>query len=417
MINFIYIKAVFIILLSLKFIFETYLDIRQKQFIKNNSSTIPNYFTQIITISDHEKSAQYSLAKLNLGLILRIFEYFILISWTLLGGLNLLESLLIKFQLSPLFHGIVYILCFSLISLLISLPQTIYITFILEQRFGFNNTTVKIFILDLLKSLTMALILFTPILYILLYIIKNYPNSWWLTGWMLITGFQLLIAWIYPSIISPMFNKFRPLKNESLKIQIEKLLSNCGFSSKGVFIMDASKRSSHGNAYFTGLGKNKRIVFFDNLIKTITDGEILAILAHELGHFSKKHISKHIILSTLMSFLGFFLLNLLYQNKIFFNSHGINYASNHVALILFSLVLPIYLFFITPISSFFSRKKEFEADNYAVEKTNGDDLISSLIKLHKENSKFILTDPLYAFIYYSHPDITTRIENIKNHAP
>jgi STE24 endopeptidase len=302
-----------------------------------------------------------------------------------------------------------------LIASFIDLPFSIYRNFVLEQKFGFNRMTVKTFVGDLFKEILLTLILMLPLIYAILYLmdIDAIKNYWWICVWLIISLFSLIMMWIYPSFIAPIFNKFNPLDNESLKSRITNLLARTGFGSDGIYVMDGSKRSSHGNAYFTGIGKNKRIVFFDTLLNGMEDKEIEAILAHELGHFHHKHTQKRMMSSFVFSFISLALLGYLITETWFFNGLGIAERSPHAALVLFSLALPVFSFFITPISNLVSRKHEYQADAFAAAHTDANDLISSLTKLYKENSSSLSPDKLYSAFHDSHPSAVLRIERLQ----
>ena len=315
----------------------------------------------------------------------------------------------------PILMGTIFILSIMLIASFIDLPFSIYRNFILEQRFGFNRMTVRTFIGDLIKEILITLILTLPLIYAILYLMNldSIRDFWWIYVWIIITLFTLTMMWIYPSFIAPIFNKFNPLDNEVLKNRITSLLERTGFGSDGIYVMDGSKRSSHGNAYFTGIGKNKRIVFFDTLLNGMEDKEIEAILAHELGHFHHKHTRQRMISSFVFSFVSLAILGYLINQVWFYNGLGISTPSAHTALVLFSFALPVFSFFITPFSNLMSRKHEYQADAFAATHTDAKDLISSLIKLYKENSSSLSPDKLYSAFHDSHPSAVLRIERLQ----
>jgi len=295
------------------------------------------------------------------------------------------------------------------------LPFSLYRTFVLEHKFGFNKMTGKTFAGDFVKEILLTLIVGLPLIYVILYLMGAMGEYWWIYVWLVLTGFSLLMFWLYPTYIAPIFNKFKPLDNLELKTKIDSLLKRTGFKSDGVFVMDGSKRSSHGNAYFTGIGKNKRIVFFDTLLEGMEDQEVEAILAHELGHFHHKHIRKHMITSFTISLLGLALLGYLINQPWFFHGLGVQTMSSHTALVLFALTLPMFSFFIAPISNYLSRKHEFEADAFAAKHTNADDLVSSLVKLYRDNAATLTPDNLYSAFHDSHPSASIRIAQLKQH--
>ena len=390
-----------------------WLNVRQDKAVANSFSAVPNEFSEKITLEQHQKAAEYTQAKLSVNHFEIIFSTVVLLAWTLGGGLNTLDIFWQSQTDNVLYLGVLFILSLMMIGSLIDLPFGIYRTFVLEEKFGFNKTNAKTFAGDLLKEFALMLIIGLPLIYAILWLMNEMGEFWWAYVWLVLTGFSLLMFWLYPSYIAPIFNKFKPLDNLELKTKIDNLLNRTGFKSDGVFVMDGSKRSSHGNAYFTGIGKNKRIVFFDTLLDGMEDQEVEAILAHELGHFHHKHIRKHMISSFTISLLGLALLGYLINQPWFFNGLGIENMSNHTALILFTLTLPVFSFFISPISNALSRKHEFEADGFAAKHTNADDLVSSLVKLYRDNASTLTPDKLYSAFHDSHPSASIRIAHLK----
>jgi STE24 endopeptidase len=294
------------------------------------------------------------------------------------------------------------------------LPQSLYFTFVIEERFGFNKTTFQTFVLDLLKGTMLALLIGAPIAYVILWVMSIMGTHWWLYAFAFLTIIQFSLIYLYPKFIAPLFNKFTPLEDGEVKIKIEALMQRCGFHASGLFVMDASKRSGHGNAYFTGFGKNKRIVFFDTLLKSLSPLEVEAVLAHELGHMKKKHIQKALIKGLITSFLGFALLGYLKNNVFFFNGHGVQTLTDYTVLALFSMVIGTYTFFLTPINAYFSRKHEYEADYFAYENSSAEALISSLVKMYKDNASTLTPDPLYSKFYFSHPPASERVSYLES---
>ncbi len=391
-----------------------WLNWRQDKAVIASYETVPQEFLAKITLEQHQKAANYTQAKLLVNHFEVIFSTIVLLAWTLGGGLNWLDSFWQAQFDNSLYIGVSFIVSLMLIGVIIDLPFSIYRTFVLEQRFGFNKMDGNTFITDLLKELLLTLVIALPLLYAILYLMEIMGTYWWLYVWLLISGFSLLMFWAYPSFIAPLFNKFKPLENQGLKDKINNLLTRTGFKSDGVFVMDGSKRSSHGNAYFTGLGKNKRIVFFDTLLEDMDDNEVEAILAHELGHFHHKHIRKHMLSSFAISLAGLALLGYLINQAWFFNGLGVEAPSDHTALVLFALTLPVFSFFISPISNYLSRKHEFEADAFAAKHTQADDLISSLVKLYRDNAATLTPDPLYSAFHDSHPSASIRINHLRS---
>ncbi len=390
-----------------------WLNLRQDKAVSKSFNAVPAEFSEKITLEQHQKAAQYTQAKLLVNHFEIIFSTLVLLIWTLGGGLNWLDTIWQTQGFDTINTGVLFIISLMVIGSAIDLPFSVYRTFALEQKFGFNKMTMGTFIGDLFKGLLLMLIIGLPLVYAILWLMNEMGEFWWAYVWLVLTGFSLLMFWLYPSYIAPIFNKFKPLDNLELKVKIDSLLIRTGFKSDGVFVMDGSKRSSHGNAYFTGIGKNKRIVFFDTLLEGMEDKEVEAILAHELGHFHHKHIRKHMISSFTISLLGLALLGYLINQPWFFNGLGVQTMSNHTALILFTLTLPVFSFFIAPISNALSRKHEFEADSFAAKHTNADDLISSLVKLYRDNASTLTPDRLYSAFHDSHPSATIRINHLK----
>ena len=390
-----------------------WLNLRQDKAVSKSFNAVPAEFSEKITLEQHQKAAQYTQAKLLVNHFEIIFSTLVLLVWTLGGGLNWLDTFWQTQGFDTINTGVLFIISLMVIGSAIDLPFSVYRTFVLEQKFGFNKMTMGTFIGDLFKGLLLMLIIGLPLIYAILWLMNEMGEFWWAYVWLVLTGFSLLMFWLYPSYIAPIFNKFKPLDNLELKVKIDSLLIRTGFKSDGVFVMDGSKRSAHGNAYFTGIGKNKRIVFFDTLLEGMKDKEVEAILAHELGHFHHKHIRKHMISSFTISLLGLALLGYLINQPWFFNGLGVQTMSNHTALILFTLTLPVFSFFIAPISNALSRKHEFEADSFAAKHTNADDLISSLVKLYQSNASTLTPDRLYSAFHDSHPSATIRINHLK----
>ena len=298
--------------------------------------------------------------------------------------------------------------------MILSLPQTLYTTFVIEEKYGFNKTTWKTFVSDMVKGLILSVVLGAPIIYSILWIMERLGSAWWVYAFVFLTVVQLLIVFIYPTFIAPVFNKFSLLEDGEVKTKIVDLLTRCGFKSSGLFVMDASKRSGHGNAYFTGFGKNKRIVFFDTLLSSLDAEEVEAVLAHELGHMKKKHVLKGMIKGIFFSFIAFAILGYLRNNTAFFNGHGVQTITDYMALTLFSMVAGVYTFLLTPISSYTSRKHEYEADQFASENAKASKLISALIKMYKDNASSLTPDPLFSKFYFSHPPALERVNYLES---
>ena len=388
------------------------LSVRHIRHIKANRDAVPDEFADNIPLDAHRKAADYTCAKTHARLLELVVSSLLLLIWTLGGALDILDSVIRPYQLSTLWTGTVFILAVILISSLLDLPLSLYRTFRLEQRFGFNKMTPKLFINDLLKNALLALVIGTPLIMLVLWFMGNSGAWWWLYVWLTWFGFNLIMVWAYPALIAPLFNKFRPLSNAELATRIAALLDRNGFTSNGIFVMDGSTRSTHGNAYFTGLGANKRIVFFDTLIDELSHDEIEAVLAHELGHFKCGHIKKRLAILGLTFLTGFAILGVLLEVPWFYAGLGVSAPSTYMALILFVLVAPAFTFFLQPLFSSLSRKHEFEADDFATAQVRADSLINALVKLYKENANTLTPDPLYSAFHDSHPPAPIRVAHL-----
>ena len=382
---------------------------RQNKHVAQCSTSVPEAFSNKINLEAHQKAASYTIAKLNVTKIELLYGTAILLVWTFGGGLNLLDQFWLSRLGESLWYSVAVIISFIIIGALIDFPFSIYRTFVIEEKFGFNKMTAGLFIKDSLTGIIVNLVIVTPLLWVMLWLMQTAGEFWWFYVWLVLISFMLLMMFIYPTVIAPIFNKFNPLEDGDLKQRIEALLSRCGFASQGIFIMDGSKRSSHGNAYFTGFGKNKRIVFFDTLLESLEPQEIEAVLAHELGHFKHKHIRKQLIMTSILMLGSLALLGWLMQQAWFYTGLGIHTESTHMALILFMLVLSVFGIYFQPIFSFLSRKNEFEADDFAAKQSNANDLIQALVKLYKENANTLTPDPLYSAFHDSHPPAPVRV--------
>lgn len=402
----------FLAMLTVSVFLRLWLSHRQITHIKNHRSQVPDAFTDKISLTEHQKAADYTTTKTRFGRLPMFYETGLLLLWTLGGGLEWLNQSLLPFEFSPILTGIMVMLSFMLLSSLLDLPFSVYSTFVIEERFGFNRTTIKTFIVDMFKGAALGLIIGVPLLYVILWLMEQSGDAWWIYAWMVLTGFSLLMMWIYPTWIAPIFNKFEPLEEGATLERITSLLKRCGFNSNGVYVIDGSKRSSHGNAYFSGFGRNKRIVFFDTLLKMLSDDELEAVLAHELGHFKKKHIIKGMIISFATTFIALAVLAWLMKTTWFYHALGISTPSTYMALLLFALVMPVFTFILSPLLSIFSRKNEFEADAFAAEQTDAQNLIKALVDLYRENASTLTPDPLYSAFYDSHPPAPVRIAHL-----
>jgi len=382
--------------------------------VRSNRDSVPEEFNDKISLEAHQKAADYTEAKVKTGLFELMIGSAFLLLWTLAGGLQLLDNWLRTFGMSEIFTGTALILGVFAIMAILELPLSLFKIFKIEQSFGFNKMTPKIFFVDLLKHTIVGFLIGAPLLLFVLWIMENSGTYWWIYVWFTWLTFSLLMMWAYPAFIAPIFNKFRTLENDELKTRIENLLARNGFKSNGIFVMDGSTRSTHGNAYFTGLGANKRIVFFDTLIDELSYDEIEAVLAHELGHFKCNHIRKRILLLATIFFIGLAVLGWLINQTWFYNGLGINETSTYMALLLFVMISPAFTFFMQPIFSFISRQHEFEADDFAAGQAQTENLITALVNLYRENANTLTPDPLYSAFHDSHPPAPIRISHLKN---
>ena len=391
---------------------QWHLSARHIRHIRSNRDKVPDNFADRISLEAHRKAADYNCAKTRLRLAELVVSSVLLLVWTLGGALDFLDGVIRPIQLSTVVTGTVFILAVILISALLELPLSIYRTFELEQRFGFNKMSLRLFVTDLVKNTVLMLVIGTPLIMLVLWFMDNSGAWWWLYVWLTWLVFNLVMVWAYPAVIAPLFNKFRPLDNADLATRIADLLDRNGFTSNGIFVMDGSTRSTHGNAYFTGLGANKRIVFFDTLIDDLSYDEIEAVLAHELGHFKCGHIKKRLAILGTTFLAGFAILGVLLGVPWFYAGLGVSEPSTYMALTLFVLVAPAFTFFLQPMFSSMSRKHEFEADDFAKAQVRSGSLINALVKLYKENANTLTPDPLYSAFHDSHPPAPIRIAHL-----
>lgn len=406
---------IFLAALALSTLLKVWLARRHLAYIAAHRADVPAAFHTQISLDAHQKAADYTSAKTRFSLIALGFDAFLLLAFTLGGGIQFIAELSNDWFSSPFAQGLATMLGVLLLSSLLEAPFGWYRTFVIEARFGFNKMTLQLYLLDAAKGLLIGALLGLPLLAGVLWLMQSMGALWWLYVWGVWVSFNLLILFIYPTFIAPLFNKFSPLQDDTMKSRINALLARCGFTSSGLFVMDGSKRSAHGNAYFTGFGKTKRIVFFDTLLERLSINEVEAVLAHELGHFKHRHVVKRIVTTFAMS-LGFlWLLAVLMQNAWFYQGLGVTSPSTAIALLLFFMVLPVFSFLLSPMMSAYSRKHEFEADAYAAQQTNGQDLVNALVKLYQDNAATLTPDPLYSKFYDSHPPAAVRIANLQAH--
>ena len=422
---------IFIATLALTTLAKLWLARRHLAHIAAHRTAVPEAFHEKVRLTDHQKAADYTTAKTRFDMLGTLFDAALLLAFTVAGGIQFIAGM-VSAKLgngwfgTPIMEGMATLVAVLVIYSLLEAPFNIYRTFVIEARFGFNKITFKLYLLDALKGILIGAVLGLPLLFGVLWLMGRMGEYWWLYVWLVWVVFNLLILFIYPSFIAPLFNKFSPLQDDAMKSRIETLLAKCGFTAQGLFVMDGSKRSAHGNAYFTGFGKTKRIVFFDTLLERLSINEIEAVLAHELGHFKRRHVVKRIAATFALS-LGFlWLLGLLMQTTWFYQGLGVTIhspldtsggagqaPSTALALLLFFLVLPVFSFLLSPIMSAYSRKHEFEADAYAAKQTDSADLVSALVKLYQDNAATLTPDPLYSKFYDTHPPAMVRISHLQ----
>jgi STE24 endopeptidase len=411
---------IFIAALLLSLLVKGWLLTRQVRHVKAHRESVPLAFKEQVSLKAHQKAADYTAAKAQLEWAHMVVGAAVLIGWTLLGGLHQLNQWLL-IEIGERFGAMAYqmalLVIFGLISSVLDLPFSLYSTFHLEQRFGFNRMTLKMVVVDGLKGLVVSAVIGLPIIWVVLWLMGSTGPLWWLWAWGVWIGFNLLLLVIYPTVIAPWFNRFEPLKDESLKERVLALMQRCGFTSRGLYVMDGSKRSAHANAYFTGFGAAKRVVFYDTLLKQLDPDEVEAVLAHELGHFKHKHIVKRIVVMFALSGLGFALLGWCSSQVGFYTSLGVvpslQAPNDALALLLFMLVTPVFTYFISPVSAQLSRRHEFQADAFAAQHAQAASLGSALLKLYKDNASTLTPDPMYAKFYYSHPPASERLAALR----
>lgn len=403
---------IFIAALVAGLVVELWLIRRQRVHVMAHRTEVPAAFRAQIPLETHHKAADYTAAKLNLGQIELAAGALWLGLWTLGGGLNMLDQFWRSLAWGPLATGVAFILSTGAIMALLDLPFSLYRTFVIEQRFGFNRTTPRLFVADMFKQALLLLALGAPLSALVLWLMQTSGELWWIYVWVAWAGFGLFMMWAYPAFIAPLFNKFSPLSDEALRQRIQSLLQKCGFTSSGIFVMDGSRRSGHGNAYFTGLGTNRRIVFFDTLMSQLQPAEIEAVLAHELGHFKRRHVQKRLLQGLVFSLLGLALLGWLINQHWFYTGLGVQQPSLYTALVLFLLVAPVFSLFLQPVFTWLSRKDEFEADDFAAEQSDARALAEALVKLYKENANTLTPDPVYSAFHDSHPPASARVSHL-----
>ena len=409
--------AVFLIALLLTFCVRMWLATRHIHHVLAHRDSVPDNFSAQISLEAHQKAADYTCAKTRLGYVSISLETLLLLIVTLGGGLSILVSFWSNLLSDPIASGMALIISTILLMSVAEIPVSYYRTFVIEQQFGFNEMTPRMFLADLIKRAGLGLLFGMPLLLGMLWLMEKMGAQWWFFAWLAWMAFNLVVLAIYPTWIAPLFNKFAPLEDAPLRTRIEQLMRKCGFESSGLFVMDGSRRTNHGNAYFTGFGKTKRIVFFDTLLSRLDVSEIEAVLAHELGHFKRRHVIKRIGWSFAMSLVFLWLLGYLMQQDWFYQGLGVSVSSvpsTATALLLFFLVMPAFTFLFQPMASLYSRKHEFEADEYAAHNASATDLMRALVKLYQDNAATLTPDPLHSAFYDSHPPALMRIARLRN---
>ena len=409
--------ALFLAALALSVGVRLWLAQRHVRHILAHRAAVPGAFASSISLEAHQKAADYSCARARFGMLHAVADAAVLLALTFGGVLELLDGLAVGWLSNPLAQGTALIALFALATSAVDLPFSYYRTFGIEARFGFNKMTRAMWLADLLKHGAVAAALGLPLVVAVLWLMRAMGPYWWLYVWLVWVAFSVFVMAVYPAVIAPLFNKFSPMQDASLRGRIERLLAKCGFRSNGLFVMDGSRRSTHGNAYFTGFGKTKRIVFFDTLLQRLNEDEIEAVLAHELGHFKLHHVLRRMAWTFLVSLAFLALLGWLKDQPWFYGGLGVSYpASDAMALILFMLVVPVFTFLLHPLVAMYSRKHEFEADAYAARYSSARELISALVKLYKDNASTLTPDPVHSAFYDSHPPARIRIERLQSYA-
>jgi STE24 endopeptidase len=409
-----WLTTAFLAALILHLAVESWLAIRQMAYVSKHRDHVPPSFSGAVSPADHAKAADYTVARQRLGMLEAVFDSAILLLLTLGGGIARLGEFTYRWFDDPLLRGTAHVLAVLAVLAVLSIPFSAYRTFVLEERFGFNRTTVRMFLSDLLKGGILGLLLGGAVIAAVLAIMGSADRAWWLIAWLAWLGFSLLVTWAWPRFIAPLFNKFTPLASGELRSRIDALLSRCGFEADSIYVMDGSRRSAHGNAYFTGLGRHKRIVLFDTLLSSLTPVQAEAVLAHELAHFRLRHVPQRLLAAAAMTFAGFALLGWLAGKPWFYTSFGVPQPSDAAALLLFVLVSPVFTWIVSPALAAWSRRHEFEADGFAVEHSDGSSLAEALVALYRDNASTLTPDPVYSAFYDSHPPPVRRVARIES---
>lgn len=404
----------FLLFLTLSLAAQLWLATRHVAHVARHRTNVPPAFADQVPLDAHRKAADYTVARTRLGRWEAVYGSLWLLVWTLGGGLDVLDTFWREIVGPELIAGTLFILSILFLAAVIDLPFSLYRTFGIERRFGFNRMSFGLFVVDQLKGALLLVLIGMPLILLALWLMRSAGDLWWLYVWLVWSVFSLVMVWAYPTWIAPLFNKFKPLAQESLRARLQSLLERTGFRSEGIFVVDSSKRTSHGNAYFTGFGRSKRIVFFDSLLQQLAEHEVEAVVAHELGHYKLRHIAKRIVLTLGLSLLALAVLGWLIEQSWFYTALGVQMPSNHMALALFMMVSPVFTFFLQPLFARSSRKHEHEADAFAAQQSDAAALVSALVKLYKENASTLTPDPLHSAFYDSHPPALARIHRLEN---
>ena len=407
-------NILFPLFIGFKLLLETYLKQRNIQSMEKNKETIPERFIGVVTEEEYKKSINYNTERIRFSMFTATISVGVLLLFTSGGLLNSLTKIVQDITQSNVLGIILLGLFIVLIDEIVGIPLAVYSTFTLEEKYGFNKTTAKTFIQDLIKNLIISVVFASTLYAVVISIIERLGDNWWIYAFVAVFLFQAIVFYLYPVLILPLFNKLEPITDEKFKEPIEKLLNKINFKAKGLFVMDGSLRSSHGNAFFTGFGNNKRIVFYDTLLETITPKEMESILGHELGHYKLGHIRRTLVSSIFFGFLGFYILGQVFMADQFFYGHGLDEVTLYSKFLLFYLVIGSYTFFTKPFTSYISRQREFAADDFSIEYTEVESMISGLLKLSKDNASNLTPDPLYSSYYYSHPPIAERVKSLES---
>jgi STE24 endopeptidase len=404
---------IFLLALAVHLLGHLWLSRRQARHVSAHSSSVPADFAAVVSPEEHRRAASYTQSRQELGQFESVYDTLVLLGLTLGGGIAWLGRLTADLATSSVLTGTAHVLAVMAALALLGLPFSIYRTFWLEQRFGFNRTTPRVFVSDLAKGWVLGAVIGAVIVAAILLVMRETGDAWWLVAWAVWLAFSLLVTWAWPTFIAPLFNKFTPLADAALRERIESLLARCDFRAKAVYVMDGSRRSTHGNAYFTGLGREKRIVFFDTLLDTLTPPQVESVLAHELAHFKLKHIPQRLLVGAAASFAGFALLGWLARQPVFYSALGVPSPSDSSALLLFVFVAPLFTWFLTPLSAAWSRRHEYQADDFAAQHSNAHDLADALVRLYRDNANTLTPDPLYSAMFDSHPPPAARVRRLR----